>query len=186
MYRKFQILFFCFLVSNTCFAHGFGGNGFLHPLTGIDHLLAMLAVGVWSAQIGGKAIYIVPSCFLMMMVIGGIVGLKNISFVNVELMIAVSVLLLGLAISLNRKNSILVAGIGVAVFGFCHGFAHGSEVPKSLSAFEYIVGFLITTFGLHMIGAVSGLLILEEKNGATILRIIGIAISFVGTFLILS
>ncbi len=186
MYRKFQILCLLFLVSSPCFAHGFGGNGFLHPLTGIDHLLAMLAVGVWSAQIGGKAIYIVPSCFLMMMVIGGIVGLQNVYLGNVEFMIALSVLLLGLAISINRKNSILIAGLGVAVFGFFHGFAHGSEVPKSLSAFEYVFGFLITTFGLHMIGAVSGLLILEEKNGTTILRIIGIAISFVGTFLILS
>lgn len=165
-------------------AHGFGGSGFLHPLTGVDHLVAMLAVGVWSAQIGGKAIYIVPSCFVLMMMLGGVIGLEGWLWVHLEVYIAYSVCLLGLAIVWNRQQSVWMASCGVALFGFAHGYAHGLEIPQLLSPAIYITGFLITTIGLHVIGAVGGLLILEEPKGAVRLRMIGVVILIVGLKLI--
>ncbi|MDQ1236462.1 urease accessory protein [Paenibacillus sp. SORGH_AS306] len=165
-------------------AHGFGGSGFLHPLTGVDHLVAMLAVGVWSAQIGGKAIYIVPSCFVLMMLLGGLVGLEGWLWSHLEVYIACSVCLLGLAIVWNRQQSVWIASCGVALFGFAHGYAHGLEIPLLLSPAVYITGFLITTIGLHVIGAVGGLLILEEPKGAIRLQGIGIVILIVGLKLI--
>lgn len=161
-------------------AHGFGGSGFLHPLTGVDHLVAMLAVGAWSAQIGGKAIYIVPSCFVGMMTLGGLVGLEGWLWTHLEVYIACSVCLLGLAIVWNRQYSIGIASCGVALFGFSHGYAHGLEIPQLLSPAIYIIGFLITTIGLHVIGAVGGLLILEELKGAVRLRWIGVVILVIG------
>ncbi len=166
-------------------AHGFGGSGFLHPLTGVDHLVAMLAVGVWSAQIGGRAIYIVPSCFVLMMTLGGVVGLEGWLWTHLEVYIACSVCLLGLAIVWNRQQSVWIASGGVALFGFAHGYAHGLEIPQLLSPAVYIIGFLITTIGLHVIGAVGGLVILEEPKGAIRLRLIGGVILVIGLKLIL-
>ncbi len=144
----------------------------------------MSAVGAWSAQIGGKGIYLVPSCFLMMMVIGGIAGTEIIAIHNIDWLISFSIILLGLAICIDKKISILIAGLAVGAFGFTHGYAHGSEIPHNLNVYKYIVGFTITTFGLHVIGAVGGLLILEEKNGANILRISGAITSFIGICLL--
>ncbi len=88
--RKFLILFSFLLTMLVSFAHGFGSTGFLHPLTGLDHLLAMIAVGAWSAQLGGKDIYLVALSFLVMMLLGGIIGIKNISMEYVELIIPFS------------------------------------------------------------------------------------------------
>ena len=89
------------LVSAPCWGHGFGGSGLLHPLTGLDHVLAMLAVGIWSAQLGGLALYLVPGCFMGMMVVGGVVGLCQLVEQSSELMIALSVLVVGVAILLE-------------------------------------------------------------------------------------
>lgn len=112
MYRKIPILTALVFLSNYCFAHGFGGNGFLHPLTGLDHILAMIAVGAWSAQLGDKALYLVPGSFLTAMFAGGIAAVEIISIDKIEWMIALSVILLGLAIWINKKISILIAGLG--------------------------------------------------------------------------
>ncbi|WP_307470468.1 HupE/UreJ family protein [Paenibacillus harenae] len=184
MFRYCLLFVIFFILSiDTSYAHGFGGSGFLHPLTGIDHLFAMVAVGLWSAQIGGRAVYLVPSCFLFMMAVGGIVGFQEIQLSNVEFMIALSVLLLGLAIFLNKKSSIVLAGLGVAIFGFFHGYAHGAEIPNTLNHIEYMIGFLVTTLGLHIIGAVSGLLILEKRKGSTTLRFSGLTIFVIGVYL---
>ena len=185
MFKKLS-LFICFLfLLKYCSAHGFGGSGLLHPLTGIDHILAMIAVGAWSAQIGGKGIYLVPSCFLVMMVIGGIAGTEIIAIKNIDWLISFSIILLGLAICIDKKISILIAGLAVGAFGFTHGYAHGTEIPHNLNVYKYIVGFTITTLGLHVIGAVGGLLILEERNGSKQLRILGAITSFVGVYLLL-
>lgn len=179
------LLLFWLLPVQIADAHGFGGSGLLHPLTGIDHLVAMVAVGIWSAQLGGKAIYIVPSCFVLMMTVGGICGLQGWNWQHSEWFIACSVVLLGMAIVWNRSLSILIAGCGVALFGFSHGYAHGLEIPELLSPAVYIAGFLTTTIGLHVIGAVGGLLILEEAQGAVRLRWIGLIVLIVGVNLIL-
>ncbi len=175
--RRFLILFLFLIASHVSFAHGFGGSGFLHPLTGLDHLLAMIAVGVWSAQLGGKSIYLVPMSFLAMMLLGGIIGIKNISIGYVELMISLSVVFLGFTIAINKKVALLFAAIAVALFGFSHGYSHGLEINNTLNTAEYIIGFLVTTFGLHIVGASKGLLLLEKTNGQKHLRFFG-AITF--------
>jgi len=181
--KKILLIFLILLCGNACFAHGFAGNGMLHPLTGLDHLLAMIAIGVWSAQLGGKAIYTVPCCFMIMMLVGGIAGIEKISSDKIDILIALSVILLGLAISINKKISLIIAGVAVGLFGFSHGFAHGSEIPPGLNMWEYITGFLITTFGLHVIGAAGALLILEKRKGHTILQILGVCTLITGIFL---
>lgn len=184
MFKKISIFIAFIFLDKYCLAHGFGGNGLLHPLTGLDHILAMVAVGAWSAQLGGRAIYLVPGSFLIMMFLGGITGIENISVGKIESLIALSVILLGLAICINKKMSLLIAGLAVGIFGFSHGYAHGTELPHTLNVGEYIIGFTITTLGLHVIGAVGGLLILEEKNGRNHLRLLGAVTSFIGVYLL--
>lgn len=183
MFKKTSLFIAFMFLIKYCSAHGFAGNGLLHPLTGLDHILAMIAVGAWSAQLGGKAIYLVPCSFLIMMVLGGIAGIEIISVNKIEWLIAVSIILLGLAICINKKISLLIAGLAVGTFGFSHGYAHGIDIPHTSNIFEYIIGFTITILGLHVIGAVGGLLILEEKNGCKHLRVLGAITSFIGIYL---
>jgi len=184
MFKKIPLFTAFIFLNKYSSAHGFAGNGLLHPLTGLDHILAMIAVGAWSAQLGGKAIYLVPCSFLIMMVLGGIAGIEIISVDKIEWLIALSIILLGLAICINKKISLLIAGLAVGTFGFSHGYAHGTEIPHTSNVWEYIIGFTITTLGLHVIGAVGGLLILEEKNGRRYLRILGAITSFIGVYLL--
>lgn len=185
MFKKLFIVSALICSGNYCFAHGFSGNGFMHPLTGMDHILAMVAVGAWSAQLGGKALYLVPGSFLIAMLAGGIAGAEIIPIETIESVIALSVLLLGLAIWINKKVSVLIAGLAVGIFGFSHGYSHGLEMLHTVNALDYIVGFIITTLGLHIIGAIGGLLILEEMNGPKHLRILGAITSFIGVYLLL-
>ena len=134
-----KIFLFLFLLSFPVNAHTFTGmigfyDGLSHPVLGIDHFLAMVSVGIVSAQIGGRAIWTVPSTFVVMMIIGGILGmvaeifLLNITelfIVIVEIGIVLSVILLGLAIAIGRKLSLTIMMFFVSIFGLCHGAAHG-------------------------------------------------------------
>lgn len=184
MFKKMSLsIAFIFLIE-YCSAHGFAGNGLLHPLTGLDHVLAMIAVGAWSAQLGGKAIFLVPCSFLIMMILGGIPGVEIISIDKIEWLIALSIILLGMAISINKKISTLIAGLAVGIFGFSHGYVHGTEIPHTINVYGYIIGFTITTLGLHVIGAVGGLLILEEQNGRKQLRVLGAITLLIGLYLL--
>ena len=153
-----------------CYAHGFVGPGWLHPLTGPDHMLAMLAIGAWSAQRGGAALYTVPSLFVASMAAGGVAGLLHWTIAGTELLIALSVLGLGLAIALESRLWLPIALALVAVFGLAHGYAHGSAMPTAEGRIANVAGFLATTAGLHIVGAVAGLLALEHPSGRTWLR----------------
>jgi urease accessory protein len=170
------------LASNPCFAHGLGGSGWLHPLTGIDHMSAMIAVGAWSAQLGGPAIYLVPSVFVCAMAIGGAIGLERVVLTGTEAGIAVSILCLGIAICCEGRLAIPLASLAVAVFGSCHGYAHGYEMPLTQDKLSYVVGFLTTTAGLHLAGAVGALLLLERPTGNVALRVCGAMAGFAGMF----
>ena len=174
------------LMSNPCWSHGFGGSGLLHPLTGPDHLLAMLAVGIWSAQVGGQALYLVPSCFMGMMVVGGLVGIYQLVEQSSELIIALSVVLLGLAIQLDKRVSGWIVSLSVGAFGFCHGLAHGLEMNRAVAPATYLLGFLVTTLGLHLIGAVSALLLLENNRGRRHLQWLGLGLALAGGWLLLN
>jgi urease accessory protein len=189
MHQKSAHVWIAVLVSlvlcEPSYAHGFGGTGWLHPLTGLDHMLAMVAVGAWSAQLGGRAVYGVPLAFLGAMAIGATLGIVQGGLAGTEFGIALSVLLLGIAIALERRTALWIAAIGVGLFGVCHGYAHGSEMPGSEHVGSYAAGFLITTAGLHLVGAVGALLLLESKWGKRWLGLGGMAIAVVGAYLIL-
>jgi urease accessory protein len=169
--------------AGPAYAHGFAGSGWLHPLTGPDHMLAMLAVGAWSAQLAGRAIWTVPAAFLCAMAIGGMAALRGSPLTGTEIAIASSVLGLGLAIALDRRFAWPVAAFATALFGLAHGSAHGSELPRTADAASYVIGFLVTTAGLHVAGAAGGLLLLEHARGRGWLRLAGAATTVAGLLL---
>lgn len=146
------------LLASPAFAHtGAGATsgfaaGFMHPLFGLDHLLAMVAVGGWAALLGGRALWLVPAAFVGAMVAGGALSVSGVELPMVETMIALSVVALGVLVAANVR---VVAGIGMAVaaaFALFHGHAHGSELPAGLSAAGYAAGFALATALLHMAG----------------------------------
>lgn len=184
MLNKCLTLIILASLSQVANAHGFAGSGWLHPLTGIDHMCAMIAVGAWSAQLGGRAIWAVPTAFVCSMLVGGILGFNQIMLQYTEFGIALSVLLLGLAIALECKFGIYLAILGVGIFGLCHGWAHGYEIPSHENKITYALGFIITTACLHILGVVATLLMLEEKHGHTYLRLCGLTCTIVGTYLL--
>lgn len=165
-------------------------TGFLHPLLGLDHLLAMVAVGLLSTQMGGRAIWTVPATFVSVMLLGGILGLMGIELPIVEYGITGSVLVLGVAILFQGNIPITLALLFVGVFGLFHGHAHGTELPESAAAqgvgyvAAYVCGFLIATAGLHLIGALLGLMAEKRSNGNMIMRLSGAAIAVIGVVLI--
>jgi urease accessory protein len=153
-----------FLLPSLSFCHaesdaaGFM-SGFKHPLLGMDHLLAMLGVGVVSARIGGRYIWIVPGIFVAFMILGGIIGATGIGFPMTEIGIAISVIMIGLNIGFNTvKNApirALIMGF-VAFFGTLHGHAHGVEMPGSASPIYYSFGFATCTCLIHLLGVYIG------------------------------
>ena len=164
---------------------GAGGlvHGFVHPVTGIDHVLAMIAVGVLAAQYGGRALWIVPMSFLFAMAAAGAVGMAGISVQIVEAGIGLSIVVLGLMIAFQIKPPMLVAVVGVGVFALFHGYAHGSEMPDGPAGLSFAAGFLIATALLLSAGVGLGLFLkrpslsrrlIQAGGGATAL--IGIAV----------
>jgi urease accessory protein len=166
-----------------------GGSGFLsglsHPVLGLDHLLAMISVGILSAQLGGRAIWTVPTTFVSVMLLGGVLGMKNIPFVSVELGIAVSVLSLGIALATDKKMPIVFAMIFVAFFALFHGHAHGTEMPYLAEPFVYAAGFVVGTAAIHIAGVFIGLTSKLFSSGSQLLRYAGAGIAGIGFHLII-
>ena len=178
-------------IPGVAYAHdgtnlGLGGflSGIVHPVLGYDHLLAMLSVGIISAQIGGRAIWTVPSTFVTVMAIGGVLGLMNIGLTVTELGIAVSLVILGLVIAAERRIPTLIVMIGVGFFAIFHGYAHGAEMPDTAEPFLYALGFLVGTALIHISGVVIGDISRHYESGKVILRIGGGLISLVGLLFI--
>lgn len=167
-------------------AHGFG-DGFLHPLMGWDHLLAMVAVGIWAGQRGGRALWLVPSIFVVTMALGGILGFAGVGLPGVEAGILTSVLVLGTLIAAAIRLPLVAAGALVAVFALFHGYAHGSEMPSNLSGFAYGAGFSAATAMLHLVGM--GLPFALRRLGGQFqlpaLRLTGAGIGMAGLLLFL-
>lgn len=163
MNRKF--IRWCIALMSVAFcgianAHpGHGGGlmaGIAHPLFGLDHVLAMVAVGVWAFQLGGRAKWLVPASFVALMAVAGGVGMAGIGLPMVEIGIAASVLILGLLIAFSvRVTPAIGAGI-VALFAIFHGHAHGAEMPLLGSAWQYGIGFVLATAALHGLGLALG------------------------------
>lgn len=132
--------------------------GFLHPLMGWDHVVAMIAVGLWGAQLGKPAIWLLPITFPLVMAFGGFLGLVGVPMVGQEVGIALSGVLLGVAVLTETRPPLLAAAILVGVFAVFHGYAHGAELPPGENALFYSLGFVIGTGLLHAVGIVIGLL----------------------------
>lgn len=130
--------------------------GLLHPLGGTDHLLAMVAVGLWAAQNGGRKMWLLPAAFMLMMAIGAERALAYPFLPLIEPGIAASVLVLGLVTALSLKLSARVSVALIALFGFLHGYAHGLEMFGAVEAKAYALGFLATTAALHLAGIIVG------------------------------
>ncbi len=128
-------------------------SGLGHPFLGLDHLLAMLAVGMWAYQLGGAALWKVPLVFVLTMLVGANLGLAGISLALIEPMIAASLMVLGLVIAMRLRVMPLLASMIVAVFALFHGFAHGVEMPLAASPIAYVAGLSLATILLHVMGA---------------------------------
>jgi urease accessory protein len=178
------------LIAATTMAHahtGVGGtagfaHGFAHPLCGIDHVLAMIAVGLFAARLGGRALWLVPLSFVSVMVAGGALGMAGIELPFVEIGIGFSVVVLGMMVALGFHLPTAVAMALVGAFAIFHGHAHGAEMPEPASGLVYGVGFVLATAMLHALGIGIGLGI--GKTGAAIgrggLRTAGTAMALAG------
>jgi urease accessory protein len=146
------------LWTETAFAHLQQGEavgfltGFHHPLSGLDHVLAMVAVGLWGAQLGAPAIWVLPVAFPLIMAMGGMLGLMGVPLPGIEYGIAASAILLGAVVMFEVRPPLGVAALVVAFFAIFHGHAHGTELPPGQSALLYSMGFVIATGCLHAVG----------------------------------
>ena len=172
------------------FAHapeGAGGGfltGFLHPIMGFDHLVAMVAVGLWGAFLGDRALWILPIVFPTIMAVGAAIGILGLEIPLVEFVIALSGVVLGALIALRFRAPLAIAMVLVGIFAIFHGYAHGLEMPEQISAMTYGAGFVIGTGLLHLAGIGLGFAT-RLPRGELLVRGCGGVISVVGlTYLV--
>ncbi len=146
--------------------------GFAHPLTGLDHMLAMIAVGLWGAFLGRPLIYLLPMIFPFMMTVGGAAAIAGVPLPPVEIGIALSVVILGAMILAAIRAPIWLACTVVGIFGLFHGYAHGLELPSAADPVGYSAGFVLATGLLHIFGIALGLL-RSRKGGDIVVRSLG-------------
>lgn len=151
--------------------HSGFADGVLHPITGLDHILAMVGVGLWASQIGGRARWIVPAAFVGSMVLGGVLQRMGVNIPQVETGIATSVLVIGLLIAAAAKLPIWAASVIVGLFALCHGAAHATEFEGS-SAVLYSIGFILATTALHAAGIALGIMA-NKARGPLFVRFAG-------------
>lgn len=165
--------------------HSAGGltAGFVHPFIGLDHLLAMVAVGMWAVQLGKRYLLVVPAAFVATMSVGAAVGAYGMALPQVESVVALSVLVLGLLVALSLQAAWYWAALLVAAFALFHGHAHGAEMPGFAAPWQYFLGFTVATASLHALGMAGGIM-LKKRPG--ILRAGGTAIGLIGFWLVLS
>ena len=156
-------------------------SGFMHPLAGPDHLVAMVAVGLWGAFLGMPALWLLPVVFPLVMALGGVLGVLGVPLPGVEVGIALSAVALGAAVAFALKPPWWVAALLVAAFAVFHGHAHGTELPQAANAVAYSLGFVIATGLLHLAGIAFGTLTRSPRGRVTV-RALGGAIALLGVF----
>lgn len=159
--------------------------GLTHPVLGLDHFLAMVSVGIVSAQIGGRAIWTVPATFVTVMAFGGLLGWLDIGLTPIEAGIAISVLALGLAIAADKRLPLSVAMTAVGFFAIFHGYAHGAEMPTMANGVTYALGFMTGTAFLHVAGVIIGDISQHYSAGRVLLRVSGAAIASLGAWFLI-
>jgi urease accessory protein len=183
--HKIALPFLAILAPSIAYAHvGFGetsgfSHGLTHPAAGLDHLCTMIAVGLWAAQMGGRAIWAVPAAFVCIVLLGGAFGIMGTHFPFIEPGIGLSVLILGVliaaAVRLPLPASIVIGGM----FALCHGHAHGAEMQESMSGLAYAGGFILATGLLHASGIGLGIAI-ERVAASRFVRFAGATIALCG------
>lgn len=162
-----------------------GAEGFLagvgHPVSGLDHVLAMISVGLWGAQLGAPAIWLLPVTFPVVMALGGMLGLLGVPLTGVEIGIALSGVLLGLAVLAECRPPLWAAAAVVGGFAVFHGHAHGTELPAGASGLAYSIGFVMMTGTLHAVGIGIGV-IHRWRWGRFALRAAGACVALAGAF----
>jgi urease accessory protein len=184
----FALLTLCSLfLGATAQAHILPGDvtgfhsGFSHPLHGLDHLLAMIAVGLWAAQLGGRARWAVPASFVGVMAVGGALGMAGVHVPYMEQGIVASVMAMGLLIALSAKLPLPASMAVVGVFAMFHGLSHGAEMPVNAVGFAYGAGFVLATAMLHACGI--GLASVARSVRLPVVRWAGAAIAVAGVAL---
>ncbi|MBX4925303.1 HupE/UreJ family protein [Rhizobium binae] len=150
-------------------------HGFAHPMSGLDHMLAMVMVGVFAFQLGGRATWLVPTTFVLVMALGGALGVAGINVPFVETGIALSVVILGAIVALNVKAPLAVAAGLIGLFAIFHGHAHGAEMPENAAGAAYAAGFMVATALLHAAGLALGYVVgrAGERQGVLVTRTAG-------------
>jgi urease accessory protein len=173
--------------ASPALAHVEGGltggffSGFTHPIFGWDHVIAMVAVGLWGAYLGAPAIWVLPIVFPMVMALGGVLGILGVPLPAVEAGIAASAIVLGILVALAAKPPLWIAAVVVGIFAVFHGHAHGTELPEAANALAYAVGFVIATGLLHLTGIAVGLLVrwpvgsIAVRAGGGVIAAVGLA-----------
>ena len=159
-------------------------SGFAHPLGGLDHVVAMVAVGLWGAFLGAPAVWLLPVVFPVVMAFGGVLGAAGVPLPSVEVGIALSAVVLGLMVAGAQRPPLWVAALLVGAFAVFHGHAHGTELPANANALAYSAGFVVATGLLHLAGIALSLL-RRWPSGEWIVRAGGVAISVVGIVFLL-
>lgn len=160
-------------------------SGLTHPIYGFDHFLAMLSVGIISSQLGGRNIWLIPLLFVIAMIGGGVLGMYRIDIPLVETGIALSVIILGIAIIVANKNtSVLLIMSCVLFFGTFHGYAHGYEMPDSASPVYYAFGFIVSTACIHLLGVLVGHIFMTQQRLTPLLKYSGSAMTAAGFYIL--
>lgn len=166
-------------------AHGGFASGFSHPFGGLDHVVAMVAVGLWGAFLGAPAVWLLPVVFPVVMAFGGALGVAGIPVPSVEIGIALSAVVLGFLVAGGIKAPLWLAAIVVGAFAIFHGHAHGTELPGNANALAYSAGFVVATGLLHLAGIAFSQL-KRSRAGEMLVRAGGAAISLAGVSFLLT
>ena len=157
-------------------------HGITHPASGLDHVCAMLAVGLWAAQTGGRSVWAVPLTFVSVMALGGALPMLGIGLPFVERGILLSMLLLGVLIAASVRLPLWLGSGMVGLFALWHGHAHGAEMPALASGIDYALGFMLATALLHVIGIAFGLG-MQRRAREHVIRAAGASIALCGIYL---
>jgi urease accessory protein len=185
LFNTFAITVAFTLFSEIALAHQggvIGGftSGFTHPILGWDHVIAMVAVGLWGAFLGMPALWVLPVVFPLVMAFGGALGVLGIPIPSIETGIAVSSIVLGLMVAFAVRPPIWIAALIVAAFAIFHGHAHGTELPGAANPITYSLGFVIATGLLHLLGIAFGLLVrwplgkIAVQAGGGVIAVLGV------------
>lgn len=181
---KFWLAAVLMCAATSAMAHP-GGNlngfaaGILHPITGLDHIIAMVAVGLWGGILGGEALWVLPITFPLIMAFGGVLGVLGVPVPGIEVGIALSGIVLGLMILFSVRAPLWLATVMVGIFAIFHGYAHGAELPNSADPAVFAAGFVISTGFLHLTGIGIGLAV-RWPWGKIAVRLVGLVISALG------